>query len=1096
MVAPKQMRTAQRCDILCVLVIESTQHMQNLFPELYDSVITKIITQLRTPTLVETAAKKGQATKASPCVRLGVVFFGDYYPYSTQTCSTQYFTSNYREFTKTIKAHKFCEGGQLRCAATDGLVSALEMFDDFAEFDPEAHLANVQQRHAILVSSTPPYADPCRENIHMRYDGFGLDDVAKRMRELKLSFSLIQERGKKIEQVEGLLKTANVSSKPPLELPQAMSPNFDVRLMGIDLPIPPEFSEPTAQTIPIAPAVPANAAQQQPAVQPHISIQPLPNPSTQPLPQPQIQSQTQPQPPVQANAQQHQQQQQQSAAPIAPVAPAVPATPVAQTIPQKNKADVISQPSESPALAKKQKLDTDIPTTAGVAAVSSPNADEQPKTVRGKGRQKSAGGGRKAARASNSPAVSAKPNPAASQAAVSSAAGAAQQQQQHQQALVSSGAAVPAKSPAGPQPQHQVQQQAQHQPQPQQAGTIQMDVRPEALSQAFHQLAASPYAAILSELRNRGASAEDLRLFVILATQFQNPNRQQHERIDLKRQMDVLIARLRQNTGVADTNAASGAPQGAQSTDNAATAATPTSTNTAQNAMQQQAQQQQQQQQNMLSSTNQTSIPPTNITQGLLQHTMNLVHARLNIDIRQVLTMLTPDAFEAQVREVCRDQPEVLANIQSIKTTFAYVKNFQAAQAAQVAQQTPRQAQSQPQPQPRSTPIVANAQLVSPAGSQAASATAAVGANGTQAINAGGAAGNQMPQASAQLPNQLWQGVLAWDSKQGDNKNHEPSCLIAATEYPGIAYSQQELRLAEWPDHIKVNATIPASEQFAEQCIRTGIQMVQISAHPSASAESTKYFEDFCATIREMSLYVLIGFNQQPGALTFPGIFITYFRGNLVALPFVNRQISPHLTRILTQHSAEFRASLAGSGSGSTAAAQASAAVATPASFSAVQMTPQQQPSTLPLSAATNASNLTRSGSLGNQVSTPANSAAPAQQMMSPMQQFAARPLVASPAMSNAVPNQQMQLIYGILQKNLSADTMEALNKHPPQKRDVLAIQLFNRIRTSQQLQQQQSQAQAQAQAQVQPQQPQPQPQQQQQSQPQAQQLQQIQQQL
>ncbi|KAJ2860282.1 hypothetical protein FB639_005656, partial [Coemansia asiatica] len=143
MVAPKQMRTAQRCDILCVLVIESTQHMQNLFHELYDSVITKIITQLRTPTLVETTAKKSQATKASPCVRLGVVFFGDYYPYSTQTCSTQYFTSNYREFTKTIKAHKFREGGQLRCAATDGLVSALEMFDDFAEFDPEAHLANV-----------------------------------------------------------------------------------------------------------------------------------------------------------------------------------------------------------------------------------------------------------------------------------------------------------------------------------------------------------------------------------------------------------------------------------------------------------------------------------------------------------------------------------------------------------------------------------------------------------------------------------------------------------------------------------------------------------------------------------------------------------------------------------------------------------------------------------------------------------------------------------------------------------------------------------------------------------------------------------------
>ncbi|KAJ1850917.1 hypothetical protein LPJ73_003231, partial [Coemansia sp. RSA 2703] len=255
MVTPKQIRPAQRCDILCVLVIESTQHMQPLFHELYDSIITKIITQLRTPTIVESAGKKNQTTKASPSVRLGVVFFGDYYPYSTQTCSTQYFTSNYREFSKTIKAHNFCQGGQLRCAVTDGLVGALEMFDDFAEFDPEAHLANVQQRHVILVSSTPPYAEPCRENIHMRYDGFELEDVAKRMRELKLSFSLIQERGSKIEQVESLLKSANVSTKSPIEIPKAMSPSFEVRLMGIDLPIPPEFAEPTPQAVPIAPAV-------------------------------------------------------------------------------------------------------------------------------------------------------------------------------------------------------------------------------------------------------------------------------------------------------------------------------------------------------------------------------------------------------------------------------------------------------------------------------------------------------------------------------------------------------------------------------------------------------------------------------------------------------------------------------------------------------------------------------------------------------------------------------------------------------------------------------------------------------------------------
>ncbi|KAJ2829279.1 hypothetical protein IWW50_000947, partial [Coemansia erecta] len=293
MVTATQIRPAPRCDILCVLVVESTQHMQSLFDGLYDTVITRLITQMRTPVIVDTAGNKTQpATKATPCVRLGVVFYGDYFPYSTQTCSKQYFTSNYREFTKTIKSHRFCEGGQLRCAAAEGLVGALEMFDDFAEFDPEAHLANVQQRHAIMVTSTPPYDQGCRENAHMRYDGFHMDDVAGRMREMKISFSLIKERGKRIEQVEGLLKTANVSTKGPLELPKPMSPGFDVQLMGIDLPIPPEFASAISVPAPIAPATLPNI-QPQPSAPVHIQPQPIQAVVTQPPQQPPQQQQQQ-----------------------------------------------------------------------------------------------------------------------------------------------------------------------------------------------------------------------------------------------------------------------------------------------------------------------------------------------------------------------------------------------------------------------------------------------------------------------------------------------------------------------------------------------------------------------------------------------------------------------------------------------------------------------------------------------------------------------------------------------------------------------------------------------------------------------------------
>ncbi|KAJ1935005.1 hypothetical protein EC988_008623, partial [Linderina pennispora] len=262
MVPPRQMRPAPRYDTLCVFVVESTQRMQNLFPDLYETVIKQVITQLRTPVLVEPASKKVPATKATPCVKLGVVFFGDYFPYSTRTCSSQYFTSNYREFAKSLKAHRFRGGGRLRCASTEGLVGALEMLDDFEENDPEAHLLNVQQRHVILVTSTPPYAEKCRENVHMRYDNFGLDDVGRRMREMRLSFSLVLQRGQKIDDVEALMTSANYSTKAPLVLPLAMSPNFDVRLTNISLPMaststPTSTSEATPSARPQASIAPA-----------------------------------------------------------------------------------------------------------------------------------------------------------------------------------------------------------------------------------------------------------------------------------------------------------------------------------------------------------------------------------------------------------------------------------------------------------------------------------------------------------------------------------------------------------------------------------------------------------------------------------------------------------------------------------------------------------------------------------------------------------------------------------------------------------------------------------------------------------------------
>ncbi|KAJ2720136.1 hypothetical protein GGI07_004780, partial [Coemansia sp. Benny D115] len=566
MVTPKQMRPTQRCDILCVLVIESTQHMQNLFHELYDSVITKVITQLRTPVIVESAGKKSQATKATPCVRLGVVFFGDYFPYSTRTCSTQYFTSNYREFTKTIKAHRFCEGGRLRCAATEGLVGALEMFDDFAEYDPEAHLTNIQQRHVVLVSSTPPYSEPCRENVHMRYDGFGLDDVAKRMRELKVSFSLIQERATRIDQVENLLKTANTSSKAPFELPRGMSPNFDVRLMGIDLPIPPEFSEAVAQPTPIAPAAPISIQPQpqpqMPQVQPQTQTQTqvhaqAPTPAhTQP--QPQTQTQNQPQAQLQPSGQSIPGAGQQLASAEPPQQQQTLQTQIKtppQLIPQKNKSDAVLQLDETSGVAKKPKIEADA--TAMGAAGST--VDEPAKAGRGKARAKSGGSARKGSRASNSPAVSAKPIPVTPQTDTSMAnPGSVAQQQAQPLSAASNQSMFHAGDAAALSAQAMARANSQ---QLQQNGNA---LEPNAEMQANNgaQIPAAAYSVLLSELKSKGATPEELRLVLFWLTQLQNQSRPPHERLEFRKQLDIIVTRLRQNPATAG-NAGSGPLQSA-----------------------------------------------------------------------------------------------------------------------------------------------------------------------------------------------------------------------------------------------------------------------------------------------------------------------------------------------------------------------------------------------------------------------------------------------------------------------------------------------------------------------------------------------------
>ncbi|KAJ1785079.1 hypothetical protein LPJ62_004380, partial [Coemansia sp. RSA 2167] len=864
MVTPTQIRPAPRCDILCVLVVESTQHMQNLFHGLYDTVITQLITQMRTPIIVQAAGNKSQpVTKATPCVRLGVVFYGDYFPYSTQTCSKQYFTSNYREFTKTIKSHRFCEGGLLRCATTEGLVGALEMFDDFAEFDPEAHLANVQQRHAIMVTSTPPYAQGCRENAHMRYDGFSIDDVARRMREMKISFSLIKERGKQIEQVEGLLKTANVSTKSLLELPKPMSPDFDVQLMGIDLQIPPEFAAPISALTSIAPAALPNIQPQPPAP---VHIQPQP---------------------IQSTASQQQ-----------------------QLVPQKNKVDAAVPSVDTAAMAKKPKLESQ----SSSSAIVSPITEEQSKPARAKSRAKA--GKSKSARASNSPAVAPQSVPATAQTTPQNMAAVPQAQTP---AMPTGIQLLQAANSLQPSQLRQGQQLPAGQPAPY--------INPQ-------------FAHIVANLKLQGITApDDVRAILQQVSEMQNPQRTEEERERIRERIPEMVAKAKQASNNAAQQYANGSlPAGA-----AAVSAPPQPTLQGPTSV---------------SPAMQPALPPQGAINNLVHYVLTSIATKHNADVRQIFSALTPDTFESNARETYRTQPDILANMPIIKAAFSQYKN---AQLANMIKQQQLAAQNQ--------------QLSSPA------------------MAPQGLAQQTPTPAAATVQGQLWTGMMHWESRQGDNPGltHDPLCQIAAHIYPGINYSAQGLKLNEWPEHVRVTLVTAASEQFVEQCIRGGVQMVRISVGPNAQPEHAKYFETFCATMRENSFYGMVQFGQDTPTAPppFPGFFLTYYRNALVGLPFVSSPITSAIINTLSQFSTS------GASTGPTAAQ-----VASTANLAVPQMTPQQSAAGLPASGLGNVSLVSRAAPM-----TAPSSSAGVQQMMSPQQAFAARPNLASPTMSNTAPN-------------------------------------------------------------------------------------------
>ncbi|KAG0293324.1 Mediator of RNA polymerase II transcription subunit 25, partial [Dissophora globulifera] len=224
---------SQRHEILCVFAIESSARMSPNFESLFISYIEPIVRHFRAPPIdPETNQPR---PKDAPLVRCGLAIYGDYQPSSASTVDTRYFTNDPVSFLRELRQIKFEYGGVFRNAVTEGLVSALEMFDQYDELrtsdgaDPE--------RHLILVADSAPHMTGCRCNSSERYDDFNIENASQEL--LKVN--------------QPTVDIIDANPKP--------SVNHVVKLAGFQLPlVPPSIAAPQTQPQPSASTPPVSSS--------------------------------------------------------------------------------------------------------------------------------------------------------------------------------------------------------------------------------------------------------------------------------------------------------------------------------------------------------------------------------------------------------------------------------------------------------------------------------------------------------------------------------------------------------------------------------------------------------------------------------------------------------------------------------------------------------------------------------------------------------------------------------------------------------------------------------------------------------------------
>ncbi|KAI8394137.1 mediator complex subunit 25 von Willebrand factor type A-domain-containing protein [Radiomyces spectabilis] len=235
----------KRREVACVFVVDGTARMKPYLDTLYEAYVEPILRQLRQPIIMGDGDERQSKANITPVLKYGLVIYGDYGPSSAVTVDRKFFTSDLSLFQKIFKSIVCADGGIVRNAVVEGLVAALEMFDQYKEEGLQANYESMM--HCILISNSFPLKQAAQFNLDNKYDNFSLHRVAEEMKKENVHLSLITPR-KGYKELEDLVTEVNKQKTEIHTVSDPVAATHVVKLAGFTLP---------PKQIPAAPAATA-----------------------------------------------------------------------------------------------------------------------------------------------------------------------------------------------------------------------------------------------------------------------------------------------------------------------------------------------------------------------------------------------------------------------------------------------------------------------------------------------------------------------------------------------------------------------------------------------------------------------------------------------------------------------------------------------------------------------------------------------------------------------------------------------------------------------------------------------------------------------